>query len=68
MSMAKFSDYRVEATRDDGKDIVRVQVTALGLEQAYHKAVTAVFEMKESGDIVDHITVSRITPASEFQG
>jgi hypothetical protein len=68
--MAKFNEYTIRAERDDGVTIVEKQVTALGLEQAWHKAVTEAFEAIEegTGDTPEAIYVYRIKAASESHG
>ena len=68
--MAKFNDYLVTANDDDGHVIVETKVFALGLEQAWHKAVTAAFEGVQpgTGQRVQNIEVTRIPAPSESHG
>lgn len=68
--MAKFNDYLVHAVDDDGRSILEIKIPALGLEQAWHKAVTATFEAIQpgTGQIPVEIEVTRMASASEYHG
>lgn len=68
--MAKFNEYTIHAQRDDGVTIVETTVTALGQEQAWHKAISAAFEAIEpgTGDIPETISVWRKPNPSEHHG
>lgn len=68
--MAKFNDYLIRVENENGNTIVEKRVTALGLEQAFHKAVTEAFEAIEpnTGERPEAINVWRVKQPSESQG
>ena len=68
--MAKFNEYYIRAETEDGVSIVESTVTALGTEQAFHKAVSKAFESIETGtgDIPSAVMVWRRKNPSESQG
>ena len=68
--MAKFNDYEIRIRREGGEAIIERRVRALGLEQAWHKAVTEAFEAMEpgTGDVPEMVSVWRIKAPSESHG